>query len=63
MRLALKQHSVLPGFGISLGYTLLYLSLIVLVPLAALFASSASMSLSQFWETVTEARVLAGRYR
>ena len=59
MRFALKQHSVLPGFGLTLGYTLLYLSLIVLIPLAALFARSASMPLAQFWETVTDARVLA----
>jgi len=59
MRFALKQHSVLPGFGISLGYTLLYLSLIVLLPLAALFARSAAMPISHFWETVTDPRVLA----
>ena len=59
MRLALIKRSVLPGFGLTLGYTLLYLSLIVLVPLAALFARTASMPLAQFWETVTEPRVLA----
>jgi sulfate transport system permease protein len=59
MRLALKQHSVLPGFGLTLGYTLLYLSLIVLVPLGALFARSATMPLADFWRTVTEPRVLA----
>jgi len=59
MRFALKQHSVLPGFGMTLGYTLLYLSLIVLLPLAALFARSAAMPLAQFWETVTDPRVLA----
>ena len=59
MRLALKQHSVLPGFGLTLGYTLLYLSVIVLVPLGALFARSAAMPLADFWRTVTEPRVLA----
>jgi sulfate/thiosulfate transport system permease protein len=59
MRLALKHHSVLPGFGLTLGYTLLYLSLIVLIPLAALVARSVSMPIAQFWETVTEPRVLA----
>ena len=37
MRLDFKRHSVLPGFGLTLGYTLLYLSLIVLIPLSALF--------------------------
>jgi len=59
MRFALKQHSVLPGFNLTLGYTLLYLSLIVLIPLAVLFARSAAMPLAQFWETVTDPRVLA----
>jgi sulfate transport system permease protein len=59
MRFALKQHSVLPGFNLTLGYTLLYLSLIVVIPLAVLFARSAAMPLAQFWETVTDPRVLA----
>ena len=59
MRFALKQHSVLPGFGMTLGYTVLYLSLIVLIPLAVLFARSAAMPLGQFWETVTDPRVVA----
>jgi sulfate transport system permease protein len=59
MRLALKKRSVLPGFGLTLGYSLLYLSLIVLVPVVALFGRSATMPLAQFWETVTEPRVLA----
>jgi sulfate transport system permease protein len=53
------KHSVLPGFGLSLGYTLLYLSLIVLLPLAALFARAATMPLAEFWQTVSEPRVLA----
>jgi sulfate transport system permease protein len=59
MRLALKQHSVLPGFGLTLGYTLLYLSLIVLIPLSALFIRSSSLSWSQFWHTVSDPRVVA----
>lgn len=59
MRLVVKQHSVLPGFGLTLGYALLYLSLIVLAPLAALFARTATMPLAHFWQTVTEPRVLA----
>ena len=37
-----RPHSVLPGFGLTLGYTLLYLSLIVLIPLAALFLRTAT---------------------
>jgi sulfate transport system permease protein len=59
MPLAMKKRSVLPGFGLTLGYTLLYLSLIVLIPLGALIARSATMPLAQFWQTVTEPRVLA----
>jgi sulfate transport system permease protein len=59
MRLALKEHSVLPGFGLTLGYVLLYLSLIVLIPLSALFLRAASLPWKQFWTTVTEPRVLA----
>ncbi|WP_139492424.1 sulfate ABC transporter permease subunit CysT [Brevibacillus dissolubilis] len=55
----LRQRSVLPGFGLSMGYTLLYLSFIVLIPLSLLFIKSASLSWSAFWQTVTDARVLA----
>jgi len=42
-----------------MGYSILYLSLIVLIPLAAMFLSAGSMSFSDFWSTVTSARVLA----
>lgn len=59
MRFRWKSHSVLPGFGITLGYTVLYLSLIVLIPLAALFVRSANMGWPAFWETVTSPRVVA----
>ena len=59
MRLSLKQHSVLPGFGLALGYTLLYLSLIVLVPLSALLLRTASLPWQEIWQTATEPRVLA----
>ncbi|MBX3438191.1 MAG: sulfate ABC transporter permease subunit CysT [Planctomycetaceae bacterium] len=59
MRFALKRHSVLPGFGLTLGYTLLYLSLIVLLPLSALFFKSAELSMAEFWSTVTNPRVVA----
>lgn len=54
-----KQRSVLPGFGLTLGYTVLYLSLIVLIPLAALFAKSASMGWVDFWAAVSHPRVVA----
>ena len=59
MRLVLKQPSVLPGFGLSLGYALLYLSLIVLIPLAMLFGKTATMEWPTFWQTVVTPRVVA----
>ncbi|WP_348944760.1 sulfate ABC transporter permease subunit CysT [Chitinibacter sp. FCG-7] len=55
----LKQSSVLPGFNLALGYSLLYLSLIVLLPLSALFAKTMGLDWSSFWAIVTEARVVA----
>jgi sulfate transport system permease protein len=54
-----RKPSVLPGFGLTLGYTILYLSLIVLIPLSGLVWSSASYTWEQFWGTVTAPRVLA----
>jgi sulfate/thiosulfate transport system permease protein len=59
MRLTLKQPSVLPGFGITLGYTVFYLSLVVLIPLSALLLRTTSMPLEKFWHAVSEPRVLA----
>jgi sulfate/thiosulfate transport system permease protein len=60
MSFALRtRHSVLPGFGLALGFTVLYLSLIVLIPLSAAFIKTASMSWEAFWGTVTAPRVLA----
>lgn len=55
----LKQRSILPGFGLAMGFTLLYLSLIVLIPVAALFLRTTSLSLGEFWAIVTAPRVLA----
>lgn len=59
MAIALKQKSILPGFGLSLGYTLFYFCLIVLIPLAATFLKTASLTWPQFWHIVTAPRVLA----
>lgn len=59
MPLLLRRHSVLPGFNLALGYTLLYLGLIVLIPLSAAFIKAASLSWPAFWETVTSPRVVA----
>jgi sulfate transport system permease protein len=50
---------VLPGFGLTLGYTMLYLSLVVLIPLSAVFIRSLGSGWHHFWEVVTAPRVLA----
>lgn len=55
----MTRRNVLPGFGLTLGFTLLYLSLIVLIPLSVIFLKTTSLGWSQFWRTVTEPRVLA----
>src|SRR5215468_12627287 len=57
--LALKRPSAIPGFGLALGFTLTYLSLIVLIPLAALVLKSATLGFEGFWEVVTGPRTLA----
>jgi sulfate transport system permease protein len=54
-----RKRSPLPGFRFTLGYTLFYLSLIVLIPLAGTFLKTTSLSPSEFWATVTAPRVLA----
>jgi sulfate transport system permease protein len=54
-----RRHSVLPGFGLTLGYTMFYLSLIVLIPLSALFFKTATAPWEHIWETVSSPRVLA----
>ena len=54
-----RRHSVLPGFGLAMGFTVLYLSLIVLLPLSAVVFKSATVSWAQFWATVSSPRVLA----
>ena len=59
MNPVLARHSVLPGFGLALGYTLLYLSLIVLIPLSATFLKTATLGWAAFWDAVTTPRVLA----
>jgi sulfate transport system permease protein len=59
MQASFREHSVLPGFGLALGFTLLYLSLIVLIPLSAAFIRTAALSWPEFWATVTSPRVLA----
>ncbi len=54
-----RDFRVLPGFGLTMGYTLLYVSLIVLIPLSAAFLRSAELGPERFWQVVTTPRVLA----
>jgi len=54
-----RKHSVLPGFSLALGYSVVYLALIVLIPLAAVFFKSATLGWEGFWRVVTQPRVLA----
>ena len=55
----LKRSNVLPGFRLTLGFTLLYLCLIVLVPLLTLPARTATMGWNAIWQTVSDPRVVA----
>lgn len=57
--MVLKQKSILPGFGLALGFTLFYLSFIVLIPLSTLFLKTATLDWSAFWEIITAPRALA----
>jgi len=59
MAFARAKRSVLPGFGLSLGFTLAYLGLIVLIPLAAAFIKTAGMSWADFVAAVATPRVVA----
>jgi sulfate/thiosulfate transport system permease protein len=54
-----SQHRVLPGFGLTLGITLTWLSLIVLLPMAALALKASTLSWAEFWAVVTDPRVVA----
>lgn len=58
-RTLLKRHSVLPGFDLALGFTLLYLGFIVLIPLSAAFLKTATMTWPAFVEAVSSPRVMA----
>jgi sulfate transport system permease protein len=56
---AQRRRSVLPGFRLALGFTLLYLCLIVLIPLGGLALKATHMTASQFWAAVSSSRALA----
>lgn len=55
----MRSRFVLPGFGLTLGYTLVYLTLIVLIPLSALFLKTQSGGWEHFWTTITSPQVVA----
>ena len=54
-----RRYSVLPGFDLALGFTLLYLSFIVLIPLSAAFLKTFTMTWPAFWDAVSSPRVVA----
>ena len=57
--LRFRQPSVIPGFGVALGLTVTYLSLIVLIPLAAMFLRTATLSWPEFWHIASDPRTVA----
>jgi sulfate transport system permease protein len=57
-----KKYNPLPGFGLTMGYTLLYLSVLVLIPLAALFFRAMHLSWADFWRLVTNSRAEAAYF-
>ncbi|MFE4239254.1 sulfate ABC transporter permease subunit CysT [Peribacillus butanolivorans] len=54
-----KKKRTIPGFGLTMGFTLLYLSIIVLIPLSMVFLNTLTMGFQDFWATITEPRVVA----
>jgi sulfate/thiosulfate transport system permease protein len=54
-----RKPSVLPGFGLAMGFTVFYLSLIVLIPLSSLFIKTMTLTWGEFWTTVTAERLVA----
>ncbi|EEF61917.1 sulfate ABC transporter permease subunit CysT [Pedosphaera parvula] len=57
--MANKRFNPLPGFGLTMGYTLVYLSLLVIIPIAGLFLKAAHLSLHDFWRIVTDPLAIA----
>jgi sulfate transport system permease protein len=54
-----RAANVLPGFGLSLGFTIFYLSLIVLIPLSTVFFKTATLTWDRFWEIVVDPRAVS----
>lgn len=59
MHSSTAKRGVLPGFGLTMGFSVLYLSLIVLIPLSALLLNSTGLTWEKFWNIATDPRVLA----
>lgn len=59
MRKNNRKNNILPGFGVTLGFTLVYLALLVLIPLSALAVKSAELNFAEFWEIVSSPRAAA----
>lgn len=59
MSATFTKRNVLPGFGLTMGYTVLYLSIVVLIPLAALFLKASALGGEKLWTTVSHPRVVA----
>jgi sulfate transport system permease protein len=59
MAIILKKRSILPGFGMTLGFTVSYLCLIVLIPLSATFLKAATLTWPRFWHVISDPRALA----
>ena len=55
----LKRRSIIPGFGLTLGFTIFYLSLIVLIPLSATFIETSKIGWHEFWRVATTPRAVA----
>jgi len=55
----LKLQSVIPGFGLTMGLTLFYITLLILIPVSMVFINSSSLGLKSFWEIVSGERVVA----
>ena len=57
--LRLSKRSIIPGFGLTLGFTIFYLSLIVLIPISATFVETSKIGWHAFWRIVTTPRAIA----
>src|SRR5690349_15451098 len=59
MKARLKEKSIIPGFGLAMGFTIVYLSLLVLIPLSATFLKASSLTWHQFWHVISSHRAVA----